>query len=84
MATFLASPHAATADTLGWATIELFGVHEAVGVTRVDHCGALLLSNGSHVAEVTPDLTRYADGTAYYRKPMPSQAIPVWEFRHGA
>jgi hypothetical protein len=84
MATFLASPHAERAAALGWTTLELFGVHEALGVTRVEHCGALLVSNGNHVAEVTPELARYADGSAYYRKSMPSQAIPVWEFRHGA
>src|SRR4051812_27549492 len=32
------------AERIGWQTAQLFGVHPSVGTTRVDHCGALMLT----------------------------------------
>jgi hypothetical protein len=73
--------HAEAAASMGWTTLELFGVHESVGVRRVDCCGALMVSNGKPIVEVTPSLIRYASGLKY-RKPLPtSLAVPVWDFK---
>src|SRR3954449_9806574 len=55
---FLANT-AETAAALGWSTVALFGVHPVVGVRRVDCCGALMVSSGSSIIEVTPALIRY-------------------------
>jgi hypothetical protein len=77
---FLAN-HADAAADLGWTTLELFGVHEIVSVRRVDCCGALMVSNGSAVVEVAPDLIRYADGLAYRRARPEGPTVPVWEFK---
>src|SRR4051794_8126224 len=76
---FLANT-AETAAALGWSTVELFGVHPVVGVSRVDCCGALMVSNGNPIAEITPDLIRYANGLAYRRTPPGGPTVPVWQF----
>jgi len=76
--TFLAN-HAEAAAGMGWTTPELFGVHPVVGVRRVDCCGALMLSNGSLIAEMRPDLILYANGLAYLRRPPGGPSVPVWQ-----
>src|SRR4051812_8437756 len=76
---FLAST-AEAAAALGWSTVALFGVHRVVGVSRVDCCGALMVSSGSPIAEVTPALIRYRNGLAYRRKPPGGPSVPVWAF----
>ena len=60
----LLANQAEAAANMGWTTPELFGVHPVVGVRRIDCCGALMVSNGNPIAEVTPDLIRYANGLA--------------------
>ena len=75
---FLANT-AEAAAALGWSTVELFGVHPVVGVRRVDGCGALMVSSGSPVAEVTPALIRYRNGLAYRRTPPGGPSVPVWQ-----
>ena len=42
--------HGAAAHGLGWTAQELFGVHPTLGVIRVDHGGALMLSAAGRVA----------------------------------
>ena len=76
---FLASTAEASA-AMGWSTVELFGVHPVVGVSRVDCCGALMVSSGSLIAEVTPALIRYRNGLAYRRTPPGGPSVPVWAF----
>jgi hypothetical protein len=76
---FLANT-AEAAAALGWSTVALFGVHPVVGVRRVDCCGALMVSSGSLIAEVTPALIRYRNGLAYRRTPPGGPSVPVWQF----
>src|SRR3954468_13262120 len=73
--------HAEAAAGMGWTTLELFGVHETVGVRRVDCCGALMVSNGSAVVEIAPDMIRYANDLKYRRSPPHGPCVPVWEFK---
>jgi len=65
---------------MGWSIVALFGVHPVVGVSRVDCCGALMVSSGSPIAEVTPALIRYRNGLAYRRTPPGGPSVPVWAF----
>ena len=76
---FLANT-AEAAAALGWSTVALFGVHPVVGVSRVDCCGALMVSGGSLIAEVTPALIRYRNGLAFRRTPPGGPSLPVWAF----
>src|SRR5690349_5503010 len=71
---------AGAAAAMGWPTLELFGVHPVVGVSRVDCCGALMVSGGSPIAEVTPECIRYRNGLAYRRTPPGGPSVPVWAF----
>jgi hypothetical protein len=54
--------HGDEAHGLGWTAPELFGVHPAVGVIRVDHCGALMLTVAGRVLAVEADAIRFANG----------------------
>src|SRR4051794_10813430 len=76
--TFLAN-QAEAAVGMGWTTPELFGVHPVVGVRRVDCCGALMVSSGNPITEVTPVLIRYRNGLAYRRMPPGGPSVPVWQ-----
>ena len=77
--------HGAEAARLGWTDVELFGVHPVVGVVRVDHAGALMLSVGSRVESVEAEAIRYSAGLVYRRSGAPAAAVPVWNFgRAGA
>lgn len=69
--------HAEAAHALGWSTLDLFGVHRTVGATRVDCCGALMLS-GPFASSVEADCIRFGHLT-YYRRPADPEAVPVWE-----
>lgn len=81
----LANAHAflaafgAQAETLGWRTHELFGVHPKVGTVRPDYCGALTLGIGGLVRLVTADEIKF--GHLTHRK-LPGQphGVPIWEF----
>jgi hypothetical protein len=75
---FLANT-AEAAAALGWSTVALFGVHPAVGVRRVDCCGALMVSSGSPITEVTPERIRYRNGLVYRRVPPGGPSVPVWQ-----
>lgn len=73
--------HGATAAALGWTMPELFGVHPAVGTIRPDCTGALMMSSGVPVIEVTAELIRFDNGLAYRRRKAPmTQSVPAWEF----
>ena len=39
-----------------------------------------MVSNGSLIAEVAPDLIRYANGLAYRRALPGGPSVPVWQF----
>ena len=72
----------AEAERLGWGVLDLFGVHPVAGAIRVDCTGALVTLWGKRVAELTPELIRFADGLAYRRRTLsPALSCPVWEFR---
>lgn len=81
----LANAHAflaafgAQAETLGWRTHELFGVHPEVGTVRPDCCGALTLGVGGPVRLVTADEIRFGHLT-HRRLPSKPQGVPIWEF----
>src|SRR3954468_19245900 len=72
-------PRVHAAAAMGWSTVALFGVHPVVGVRRVDCCGALMVSNGSPITEVTPECIRYRNGLAYRRTPLGGPSVPVWQ-----
>jgi hypothetical protein len=58
-------------------------VHPVVGVIRVDHCGALMLTVGGRVESLEAEAIRYAAGLTFRRSPMPGGAVPVWNFGRG-
>lgn len=70
----------AEAQDLGWADLDLFGVHPQIGTGRVDYCGALTL--GPKEA-LWIDATRINFGnTSYYRgKPGMPRGVPIWAFK---
>jgi hypothetical protein len=74
--------HADRAAAFGWTTLELWGVHHKIGTLRLDCSGALMISGGAPIVEVTPLLIRYGNGLAYRRAQLPSAAecIPVWKY----
>ena len=74
--------HGEAAVRLGWTDLDLFGVHRLVGTIRVDCSGALMVSGGSPVVEITAELVRFESGLAYRRAPWPPDdlVIPVWRF----
>jgi hypothetical protein len=67
----------------GWTATELFGVHPTLGVIRVDHAGALMLTVAGRVGSVEAEAIRYAGGLVYRRSPVPGAAVPVWSFGRG-
>lgn len=67
------------ASALGWATLDLFGVHPDVGMVRVDCAGALMVSGGARVVALTADTIRYVDGLTYRRTAL-GPAVAVWDF----
>ena len=73
--------HWCAARTAGWSDLHLFGCHPESGLARVrwDCMGAvtLLAMTGVVVAEVRPELIRYANGTAYRRQDL-TRAVPIW------
>ena len=71
----------AQAETFGWRTHELFGVHSEVGTIRPDHRGALMLTAGL-VRAVTADTIAFERST-YRRTPGQPQGVPVWRFGRG-
>jgi hypothetical protein len=75
--------HAQEAAAIGWTAPELFGVHPVVGLRRVDCAGALMVSGGNRVAEVSSQAICYANGLTYWRAPI-ATAVPVWSLRRAA
>jgi hypothetical protein len=63
--------HGAEAHRLGWTDVELCGVHPVVGVIRVDHCGALMLTVAGRVESVEAEAIRYASGSPIAARPCP-------------
>ena len=66
------------AIALGWTATDLFGVHPAVGVVRVDYCGALMIS-GERVRAIESDKIRFGMTTYYRNLPGRPVGVPVWE-----
>ena len=66
--------------SLGWTTLDLFGVHPEAGAIRPDFCGALVLSDAP-VTAITANRMAFLN-TAYYRNTpgRPSGAVPLWLF----
>ncbi len=74
------SERAEEAEAKGWTTLELFGVHPAKGMIRVDACGALMVSGGELVREIHPDRIGFGAGS-YRRTPGAPASVPVWDYR---
>jgi hypothetical protein len=72
--------HGAEAHRLGWTAEELFGVHPALGVIRVDRTGALMLSSAGRVLAAGADVIRYVNGLAFRRSFGSGASVPVWNF----
>lgn len=68
------------AVSLGWTTLELFGVHPQAGIVRPDFCGAIVISDAK-VSAVTTSRIAFLN-TAFYRDTpgRPSGAVPLWLF----
>jgi hypothetical protein len=43
-----------------------------------------MLSRAGRVVKVRAEEIRYANRLAFRRSPMPSAAVPVWDFRSGS
>jgi hypothetical protein len=68
------------AASLGWTTLEVFGVHPEVGTIRPDFCGAMVLS-AERVSAITDKHMRFGNMTFYRDKPgRPNGAVPLWLF----
>jgi hypothetical protein len=72
--------HGAEAHRLGWTAVELFGVHPALGVIRVDHAGALMLAVAGRGLAVEAGLIRHANGLALRRSFGSVASVLVWNF----
>jgi hypothetical protein len=59
--------HAIAAASLGWRTVELWGVHPGAPAVRIDAMGALMF--GARVANVLASELVYVDGPVYRRRP---------------
>jgi len=66
--------------SLGWTTLDLFGVHPEAGAIRPDYCGALVLSDAK-ITAITANRMAFVN-TAHYRDTpgRPSGAVPLWTF----
>jgi hypothetical protein len=59
----------ATAERLGWAPHDLFGLHPTVPLSRVDWMRLGWLLKGERVVSLTATEARMERGLAYYRDP---------------
>jgi len=80
--------HLETARRIGWSDLELFGCYpdREVARNRFDYAGAVTLAamSGKLIERVTELAAHYENGLVYYRKrPMPADAVPVWELGDG-
>ena len=74
---------ASEAAGMGWAGVELFGVHEAVGAANVSACGALMVGTTREpVQEIRREWISFGR-VRYYRAPQQS-AVLVWRFGAGS
>ncbi len=79
--------HLEAARHIGWADLELFGCHPRAGRNRYDYMGAVTLAaiSGDLIERITELAAHYENGLVYYRKrPMPADAVPVWELGKGS
>ena len=68
------------AVSLGWSTLDVFGVHPEVGTIRPDFCGAMVLS-AERVSAISDRHIRFGNMTFHRDKPgRPSGAVPLWVF----
>ena len=75
----------ATAAALGWATLELFGVHPRVPYRRLDYMGLALSDRAERIAVMTEAEARLrhrASDLGHFRKPVSGDAIPIWALCH--
>ncbi len=75
--------HLEAARRIGWSDLELFGCHPdpEAARNRYDYAGAVTLAamSGHSIEQITVRAAHYENGLAYYRRPMPADAVPVWE-----
>ena len=74
--------YASRAFALGWTGLDLFGVHRLVGATRVDCCGALMVS-GARAVGVDAGGVRFERGSARRNGSGQAFGVPVWEYAKG-
>ena len=66
--------------SLGWTTLDLFGVHPEAGAIRPDFCGALVLSDAP-VTAITTNRMAFLNTAFYWDTPgKPASAVPLWAF----
>ena len=75
--------HLEAARCIGWSDLELFGCYPVrdAARNRYDYAGAVILAamSGHSIEQITVLAAHYENGLAYYRRPMPADAVPVWE-----
>ncbi len=81
--------HLEAAQHIGWTDLELFGCYpvQEFARHRYDYCGAVILAAmfGKSIEQITELAAHYENGLVYYRKrPMPADAVPVWELGKGS
>lgn len=71
------------AVSLGWSTLDLFGVHPEAGTIRPDFCGAMVLS-AERVSGIDETRIRFGNMTFYRGKHgRPTGGVPLWQFGKG-
>jgi hypothetical protein len=75
--------HLEAALHIGWSDPELFGCYpdRRPARSRFDYAGAVTLAaiSGHSIERITERAAHYENGLAYYRRPMPADAVSVWE-----
>jgi hypothetical protein len=72
--------------TLGWTTLDLFGLHKTVPAVRVDASGLVRFIHGSTITEVTAHtaiIRRPTGSVLTYRRTDPQpDTVPAWELHN--
>jgi hypothetical protein len=80
---FLAEGHAAQAASLGWTSVDLFGLHSLKPAERPNGWGAVWLVHGAKVIVLTADsiALRTASGSKLTttRRPLCAGTVPAWD-----
>ncbi|MCJ2079876.1 hypothetical protein [Methylobacterium sp. J-090] len=68
------------AITLGWTTLDVWGVHPQIGTIRADYCGGMTMGTAL-VTGITENRIFSGYATFYRDTPgRPTGAVPIWLF----